>query len=57
MEANTVTPIISASDIGTLTTTLSSNVSAIAPALLGLMAVILVPTIVFKFIQRRSQGK
>lgn len=55
MDGNTVTPIISAEAINGITSTLQTNITQIAPALLGLMAVTLVAGVVFKFI-RRNKG-
>lgn len=49
---NTVTPIISASAVEAIGTTLQANISAVAPALLGVMAIVIVPIVVFKFIRR-----
>jgi len=49
---NTVTPVISASDINTITSSLTSQVQTIAPALLGLMAVPLGIFLVKKLISR-----
>lgn len=57
MEGNTVTPVISASDIGTITSSLTSQVSTIAPALLGLMAVPLGIFLVRKIINKFSGAK
>lgn len=54
MEGNAVTPIISASAVETIGSTLSSNISAIAPALLGVMAVVIVPVVILKLIKRFS---
>lgn len=49
---NTVTPIISASAVESIGTTLQSNISAIAPALLGVMAVVIVAGVVLRFVRR-----
>lgn len=56
MEGNTAvtTPIVSPEAINSITNTLQSNITQIAPALLGLMAVTLVAGIVFKFIRRNK---
>lgn len=48
------TPIISASAVEAIGTTLGSNISTVAPALLGVMAVVIVPVVILKLIRRFS---
>lgn len=50
--SNTVTPIISASDISGITSNLTAQVSAVAPALLGLVAVPLGIFLIVKLVRR-----
>lgn len=49
---NTVTPIISASAIEGITTDLTAQVSAVAPQLLGLVAVPLAIFLIVKLVKR-----
>lgn len=56
MEGNTVAPIVSADAVSAIGTTLQSNISTIAPAILGVMAVTIVAGVIFKFV-RRNTGK
>lgn len=52
MENTTPTPIISASDVTAIGTELKNNISAIAPALLGVMAITMVVAVIFKLVKR-----
>lgn len=49
---NTVTPVISGSAIDSLRDTLSANITAIAPNLFGLAAVILVPYVIYRLYKK-----
>lgn len=52
---NTVTPIISAADVSAIGDTLKANLSAVAPAVLGVMAITLGIGLVFRFIKRYAK--
>lgn len=49
---NTVTPVISASDVSAIGTELKANISAVAPAVLGVMAITIVVAVVLRLIKR-----
>lgn len=49
---NTVTPVISASDVSAIGTELKANISAVAPAILGVMAITIVVAVVLRFVKR-----
>lgn len=49
---NTVTPVISASDVQAIGTELKANISTIAPALLGVMAITIVVAVVLRLVRR-----
>lgn len=49
---NTVTPVISATDVSAIGDTLKANISAIAPALLGVMAITIVVAVVLRLVRR-----
>ena len=44
--------IISASAVEAIGTTLSTNISTVAPALLGVMAVVIVPVVILNLIRK-----
>ena len=52
---NTVSPIISASDITGVTSTLTSQLATVAPALLGLAAVPLAFYLIMKLFKRSGK--
>lgn len=52
MENTTSTPIISASDVQAIGTEIKANVSAVAPAILGVMGIMIVVAVVFKLVRK-----